>query len=99
MWMAETVATPAGSHWEIGGFPSILTSLEDANTTILADASSPYNGDVTWAWQWDFNIAGDSSVLISKDRRIGVVPEPASILLLGAGLVGLAGAARRRRNV
>ena len=63
-----------------------------------------YNGDISWAWEWDKTLAGAvtkngkttySSFQISEDRNITAVPEPGILLLLGSDLAGLAAARKR----
>jgi hypothetical protein len=93
--VSESVVTPMPSHYEVNFYANTLTSLNDGLPTTLNDNPGPLGpGDLTWAFQWDFNLAPGQSVLISKDKSI--VPAPASAALLAIG--GLAAARRRRRT-
>ena len=92
--ITETTVTTA-SRWEANLFPNTLNSLGTAGYN-LSDATGPLTGDATWAFQWNRTLAPGGSFLISKDKHIDAVPEPATMLLLGSGLLGIGVYARRR---
>jgi hypothetical protein len=83
------------SHHQVDFFNSILNLLNNANPDNLTDTSGPLGpGDLTWALQWDFQLAANSKFDISKDIRIQAIPAPAAPALLAlAGLMTF----RRRR--
>jgi hypothetical protein len=86
----ETVGTPAPNYYEAGYYPNTLNSLNDGSPTTLSNVVSAGPGDVTWAWQWNRTLAPGGTFLISKDKNIGPIPEPGTLMLLGSGLLGLA---------
>jgi hypothetical protein len=95
--VAETVATPDPSQYAAAVSPAIRDSLMDGGPTNLGLVSGPVTGDATWGFQWDFSLApGSGTYIISKDKRLEVVPEPATLALVGVGLAGAM--ARCRRN-
>lgn len=92
--LTETVITPGPNHFELNIFPVTRDNLDDTDIDNLNDFAGPLGpGDVTWAFQWDFVIDPNGSVLISKDKSIVPAPGTAAALLLGA-----AGLGRRRRR-
>jgi len=87
--LTETVTTPGAQHGEVALHGVTLARLNSGLPVTLTDAAGPVGpGDVTWALQWDLNIAPGGSVLISKDKYLSVmvVPEPSAIALLGLGM-------------
>jgi hypothetical protein len=91
--LTETVTTPGANHGEAAFFNTTLAKLNGPYFGNLSDTVGPVGpGDVTWAFQWDFNIAPGGSALISKDKYLSVtiVPEPATLGLVALGLVAFA---------
>ncbi|WP_165247190.1 hypothetical protein [Paludisphaera soli] len=94
--VAQEVALPTPSRWEMGPFATILDKLNDGAATNLSNGVSPTFGDVTFAFQWDFRLANGGSFIISKDKLITAVPEPASVVSLGFGLFAIAAGGLKR---
>ena len=85
------------THWQIGPYSDILSSLTNTTPTTLSDSGSGGSGDMTYAREWDFSLAPGHTFGSSLDQNI-TVPDPGTILLLGAGMLGLAGANRYKRR-
>lgn len=92
----EAVVTPQPSQYAAASAGSLLAELGDGNPTDLGYVPGPYGpgGSAAWAFQWDFDLAGGDTYLVSIDKMI--VPEPATLALLGLGVAGLV--VRRRRK-
>jgi len=86
--LTETVTTPGANHGEVGFYRTTLDRLNGGGPLTLNDNAGPVGpGDVTWALEWDFNIAPGSSVLISKDKFLSVlIPEPSAVAFVALGL-------------
>jgi hypothetical protein len=96
---SETVTAPGANHGEAAFAGITLAKLNNGVADNLSDASGPLNGDVTWAFQWDFSIAPGSSKIISKDKylEVLVIPEPTSVVFGALGLAFMLGMSNRRR--
>ena len=76
-------------------YGSLLAAITDSNSdeTSLAWPTNwqAYTGQVVDSESWDLNLDIDGS------SRFAVIPEPATMLLLGSGLIGLAGFGRKKK--
>jgi hypothetical protein len=93
--VGETDVTPSANEGETAIYPSTLTAL---NTTpgYTLDGNTNSTGNVTWAFEWDKNLAPGGSLEISKTLSL-TVPEPSTVALLSVGLAAWAWR-RQRRN-
>jgi hypothetical protein len=83
--LSETVVTPMANHFEGKVYPTTLLKFSDGLPTTLADAPPVGTvlgpADVTWAYEWDVDIAPGDNFTISKDKMLSAVPEPATIIV------------------
>jgi len=87
--LSETEVTPGANHGETAFFNTTLVKLNNGVADNLNDNAGPTGpGDVTWALQWDFNIAGGKDALISKQKFLQV-PEPSALALISLGAVAI----------
>ena len=83
-------ATPPPDSWQIAPFNGLLVSLNDATPTNLNNTGSGLGpDDLTFAMQWDRTIQAGGSFLMSKNKRVETVPEPATMAALGLGLAAM----------
>jgi hypothetical protein len=101
--LSETVTTPGANHGEVAfynnGVGDTKGKLNSGGPVLLNNNSGPVGpGAVTWALEWDLNIAAGGSAIISKDKYLDVVvvPEPSTLALIGLGGIALSFWRRQR---
>jgi hypothetical protein len=94
--LSETVVTPGANLGAGAVFAVTLNALSDGGATTLTNNFGAGPGDVTWALEWNLLIPDGQSVLISKDKRLDVVPEPSTVVLVSLGLIAFRLQKRRR---
>ncbi len=87
-WAAQVSATPMPTAFEAGlvtDNPSILDRLQAPVPAVLNNVPGPVVGDGAVAFQWDFTLQDGQSFLLSAEKNIAMVPEPATLVLAGIG--------------
>jgi hypothetical protein len=85
--LTETITTPGANHGEVDYGTATLDRLNNVGGYTLDDHAGPLGpGDVTYALEWDLNIAPGGSALVSKDNYLILSPEPSGLVWLGCAL-------------
>ncbi len=80
-------AVPIPDRWQISAVPDIFELLEDGGPTSLTNSTSFGGpGDMAFAFQWDRTLDAGGTFLLSKNKLVTPVPEPAGLLAMGIGL-------------
>jgi hypothetical protein len=98
--IGEAVVQPYANRAETDNAFNTLVNLTGVAGYNLNNVLASGPGNVTWALQWDANIAagGDFDVFKDKKLQIEMIPEPSTLALFAAGMAAW-GIVRRRRSI
>ena len=91
---ASDVACPGGITAPTLSPAVNVASFSATSTTLVAAIGTPY----MLAQNLDVHIAGGSTLNFAGSTDLVAAPEPASIVLMGTGFLGLVGFVRRRKS-
>jgi hypothetical protein len=89
--LSETITAPNATRSEAAFQGQILNEFLLPGYNLNNNVGPVGPGDVTWALQWDFTIAGGATVDIFKDKRLDVspIPEPSTLAFVSLGFAAL----------
>ncbi len=87
--ISETITLPYADRAEASVNGQLLNELSTIANYNLSNVTNSGPGDASWGFQWNFDIAANSSVDVIKDKHLDLlpIPEPSvvAVLTLGAG--------------
>jgi len=96
--IAEVIDAPLANFGEAALVGQTLGELNGPSYYTLNDNASAGPGDVTWAFQWNVNLAAGDTFNITKDKGLSIqlVPEPSSLAFIAMGISALGFSLRRK---
>ena len=97
--IAEVIDAPLANFGEAALVGQTLGELNGPSYYTLNDNASAGPGDVTWAFQWNVNLASGATFNITKDKGLSIqlVPEPSTLAFIALG-IGALGLSMRRKS-
>ena len=96
--IAEVIDAPLANYGEAALAGQTLGELNGPSYYTLNDNASAGPGDVTWAFEWNVNLAAGATFNITKDKGLSIdlVPEPSSLAFIAMGISALGLSLRRK---